>query len=276
MPELPEVESLCRAVAPIIEQKTLQQAEFFRSDLRFPIPVESFQAALSGQQIQRVWRRSKYMIWDTESGHALIHLGMTGNVLYYPTAEPQHPHTHAVFTFSSEQETIWLHYIDPRRFGWISYFPLGSLQDWQGFQSLGPEPLDAADLADYLWQKSRKKTAPIKNFLMDARILVGVGNIYANESLFKAGIRPNRPSGRVSQREFVKLTEAIKQTLREAIAAGGTSFRDFKNANGKTGYFALALAVYGREGEKCLQCESPILHSRLAGRATFYCAKCQR
>ncbi len=276
VPELPEVESLCRAVAPMIEASRLSQVDFFRSDLRFPIPVTSFKSQLTGQRIKRVWRRSKYMIWDTSKGQALIHLGMTGNILCLPEAKPQRPHTHAIFQFDLPKERVFLHYVDPRRFGWISYFPTGELAQWKGFAGLGPEPLDHPNLAEYLWQRSRKKTVPVKNLVMDARILVGVGNIYASESLFQAGIRPSRPSGRVSRREYALLSKSIQHTLQRAIAAGGTSFRDFRNANGQAGYFAISLSVYGREGEKCPKCGSPIRCSRLAGRSTFYCSRCQK
>lgn len=217
------------------------------------------------------------MLWDTEAGIGVIHLGMTGNVFYRESPEPSLKHTHAVFTLVDQKgsDAGYLHYVDPRRFGWISCCTHEEYPDHAFFNKLGPEPLEEEKLLEHLWQKSRKKTVAIKTFLMNAHIVVGVGNIYANEALFRAGVRPSRPAGRVSRKEMDLICESIKATLQEAITAGGTSFRDFKNADGEPGYFAISLNLYGRGGEPCRVCKSEIKTSRLGNRATYYCPNCQ-
>ena len=278
MPELPEVECLSRAVKQVLEGQTITHAKFYRKDLRGEIPIKDFNRLVVGHPIAKVHRRSKYMLWDTSEGVGVIHLGMTGNVIYRKTPEPEIPHTHAVFTVSDGEGDVtgYLHYVDPRRFGWISCCTHDEYPTHAFFRKLGPEPLSQNDLVDYLWVKSRKKTVAIKNFLMNAEVIVGVGNIYANEALFRAGVRPSRQTGRVTRREMESIVPCIQETLREAIQAGGTSFRDFKNADGEPGYFALKLNVYGRGGEPCPKCNSAIKTSRLGNRATYFCSVCQK
>lgn len=277
MPELPEVECLTRSVRHILEGQILDNATFFRRDLRGEIPVEEFQKGLVGQKIIRVFRRSKYMLIEAKHAFGIFHLGMSGQMILRPDATPAFKHTHAVFRIrrQDQRQPLYLHYIDPRRFGWITCCDPDELADHPFFKLLGPEPLDDIDLVEHLWQKSRNKVVAIKNFLMNAHVIVGVGNIYANEALFRAGIRPERPANRVRKREFTDLVPAIRETLFEAIEAGGTTFRDFRQTDGQPGYFSVSLKVYGRAGEPCLQCGGLIQLTRLGGRATYFCRRCQ-
>lgn len=276
MPELPEVECLTRAVRKELKGGRLVSATFHRRDLRDPIPTREFQKVLVGERIEDVLRRSKYMLFRTAKGFGVFHLGMTGNMILRPTSEPEVPHTHAVFGIESKsRKSGFLHFIDPRRFGRIACFAGSRYEDHAFFANLGPEPLGCRDLGAKLFEVSRGRKQPIKVFLMDARIVVGVGNIYASESLFRAGIHPARAAGSVSAARYEALGVAIQETLRDAIAAGGTTFRDFRSADGNPGYFAVKLAVYDREGAPCPGCQRPVRAMRQGGRSTFYCASCQ-
>ena len=266
MPELPEVECLSQAVKQVLEGRIIKKVKFYRSDLRGPIPKPQFETLLVGKVVTRVHRRSKYMLWDTVGGIGIIHLGMTGNVFFRKFAEPNLGHTHAVFSLVEKDgsDAGYLHYVDPRRFGWISCCPRDEYEEHRFFKKLGPEPLEDEELHVHLWEKSRKRSVVIKSFLMNAQIVVGVGNISANEALFRAGVRPSRPAGRVTKKEMKLIALSIKETLSEAIAAGGTSFRDFKNADGEPGYFAINLNVYGRGGEACRSCSNTIKATRIS------------
>lgn len=276
MPELPEVECLTRAVQGVLEGRAIQEAVFHRGDLRWPIPIEHFQRLLVKTPILSVRRRSKYMLIETKRGYGIFHLGMSGNMLLSDSAESQWKHTHASFRIEDEGRVRFLHFVDPRRFGCILCCSKDEFATHPLLVDLGPEPLDSDNLAEHLWQKSRGKTVAVKNFLMDAHVVVGVGNIYANESLFRAGIRPTRQAAKVKRDEWDHLAVAIREVLKEAIRAGGTSFRDYRHADGEPGYFELALRVYGREKEDCVTCEAAIKHKRISGRATYYCPQCQR
>jgi len=276
MPELPEVECLTRAVRGAIQGGSLVEASFLRGDLREKIPTAAFKRLLVGETIEDVFRRSKYMLIRTKRGHGVFHLGMTGNILVQPSAEPSMAHTHAVFSVRDKKgRTIHLHFVDPRRFGVIDVAEGADYTTHRLFANLGVEPLDHEALGAYLFEQSRRRKAPVKTFLMDARVVVGVGNIYASESLFRAGIKPQRAAGTVTRERFQLLADAIKETLLASIKAGGTTFRDYKNAEGNPGYFAVSLNVYDREGEPCLKCKKAIKGLRQSGRSTFYCARCQ-
>jgi formamidopyrimidine-DNA glycosylase len=281
MPELPEVECLTLAVRSVLEGKTITKAHFHRSDLRWPIPIQDFANLLVGTPVLNVRRRSKYMIVETKKGCGIFHLGMTGNLFLSSSRHSEWKHTHASFQITADghdsDDDFYLHFVDPRRFGCILACETTLIDTHDLLKSLGPEPLDisAEDLSEHLWQRSRGKTLAVKNFLMDARRIVGVGNIYANESLFRAGIRPTRPAQRVKRTEWTRLAIEVQDVLRKAIAAGGTSFRDYKHADGERGQFELHLLVYGREGEPCRSCGSLIKHRKLGERATFYCQHCQ-
>lgn len=276
MPELPEVECLTRAVSKVLKGGHLVDATFFRKDLRDAIPIDQFRDLLLGERIDDVFRRSKYMLFQTQKGFAIFHLGMTGNMILRPEAKPSIPHTHAVFTIEDKTgKPGYLHFIDARRFGRIACIAGKTFADHAFFENLGPEPLVCADLGAHLFKVSRGRKQPVKAFLMDAATVVGVGNIYASESLFRAGINPKRKAGSVSRPRFEALALAVKETLLASIKAGGTTFSDFKNADGNPGYFAVNLAVYGREGDPCHTCKTPIKQLRQSGRSTFYCPFCQ-
>ena len=275
MPELPEVECLTRAVRSVILGKRLQWARFYRADLRWPIPVEEFQERIVGHTVVNVDRRSKYMVITTDSGHAIIHLGMSGNILLSDKGEPEWKHTHATWAVETSEGMRYLHFVDPRRFGSVLCCAVDQLSEHKLMRDLGPEPLLSNDLAEHLWAKSRNRTAPIKTFLMDAHNVVGVGNIYANEALFRARIKPTRKAGSVKRGEWDLLASAVCEVLSAAIQAGGTSFRDYRHVDGGSGYFEVALQVYGREGEPCSLCGGAIALKKIAGRATYFCKTCQ-
>jgi formamidopyrimidine-DNA glycosylase len=276
MPELPEVECLTRAVRRVLKGGRLVEASFFRKDLRDPIPIDVFNELLVGQRIDDVFRRSKYMLFRTEKGYAIFHLGMTGNMLLSESAEPKIAHTHAVFRIEKKGgREGFLHFVDPRRFGRIACIEGATFAEHAFFADLGPEPLETKQLGAHLYAASRGKKQPIKPFLMDAHTVVGVGNIYASEALFRAGISPKRSAKSVTLARYERLAAAVKDTLKASIAAGGTTFRDFKNAGGDPGYYKVKLAVYDRAGEPCTSCGNKVRQIRQAGRSTFFCPVCQ-
>lgn len=280
MPELPEIECLTRAVSANLAGDTFVCIEFFRDDLRGLIPKESLRRVLCGQVLLNVVRRSKYLIMETSNGCGLFHMGMTGNLLLRSSAKPELAHTHAIFTFSSggkgKKNGKYLHFVDPRRFGRLDVSENARLEDHPLLKNLGPEPLILETLGAHLFEASRSSSRPIKNFIMDQAVVVGVGNIYASEALFRARLNPFKAAGRVPLNGYNRLALHIKQTLTEAIAAGGTTLRDFKDTAGEPGYFAISLSVYGKSGKSCLNCGQEILQKRQAGRSTFYCPNCQK
>lgn len=276
MPELPEVECLTRAVRSVLEGRSLSRATFHRADLRWPIPIADFTHRLVGVPIRSVSRRSKYLLLESERGYGIFHLGMSGNILLSEEEQSPWKHTHASLQLNHESGTRFLHFVDPRRFGCILTCSPEEFSLHPLLKNLGPEPLDCLDLPLHLATRAEGKSVPVKNFLMDARQVVGVGNIYANEALFRAGVRPDRKASRVSEASWKSLALAIQAVLSEAIEAGGTSFRDYKHVDGEPGYFELALRVYGRAGEACVVCGSKIKLTKLGGRATYFCTRCQR
>ncbi len=275
MPELPEVECLTRALREVGEGHRLVCARFYREDLRWPIPIPEFHERMVGQVIQQVSRRSKYLLLTTELGHAIVHLGMSGNILLSAEGEPERKHTHFTWGVETESGIKYLHFVDPRRFGCLLCCAPDELWSHKLIKDLGPEPLLSQDLAEHLWKKSRNKTVAVKNFLMDAHVVVGVGNIYANEALFRAKVHPLREAGTLKRKEWDVVAVAIQEVLEAAIKAGGTSFRDYRHVDGGSGYFEVALRVYGRDREPCEICGGMIAQERLGGRATYYCDACQ-
>ena len=272
MPELPEVECLTRAVRQAIVGKSVEKIDFKRKSLRDAIPTKTLQKSLCGKKILEVSRRSKYMLWDTGKDLGIFHLGMTGNLRLLPEAKPQFPHTHVIFHLNSD---VFLHYIDPRRFGRISCCAKDAYDTHKFFQHLGPEPLEHKNLGKYLFLESRGKKRPVKTFLMDAAVVVGVGNIYANEALFRTRLHPETLALSLDESQYRQLAQNVKKTLREAIKAGGTTLRDFHSADGKPGYFAHSHNVYNRKDQPCKTCSSPIEQLRQSGRSTFLCPRCQ-
>jgi formamidopyrimidine-DNA glycosylase len=279
MPELPEVECLARAVREETQGFRFTGVNFLRPDLREPMPFDAIRSALVGANLRSVWRRSKYLLIETDRGTAILHLGMSGQLLSMDSPDPVKPHTHVIFELRGGGKPKYLHFVDPRRFGRLTAVPAGtdlSAHPW--LSELGPEPLEitADALADHLWRKSRGRKAAVKPFIMDGAVVVGVGNIYASESLYLAGIRPGRAAGRVTRQEYRILAQAIQTVLGAAIEAGGTSFRDYLHSDGSEGSYALQLNVYGRSGEACRKCLSPVRETRHLNRATYFCGTCQK
>ncbi|RFA30065.1 DNA-formamidopyrimidine glycosylase [Alkalilimnicola ehrlichii] len=271
MPELPEVETTLRGIAPYVEGHRVSQVMVRERRLRWPIPFE-LAVTLCGETVTRLRRRGKYLLFDTRAGTMLMHLGMSGSLRILREPEPPKRHEHVDIVFD---DGACLRFTDPRRFGSMHWVD-GDPQAHPLLAHLGPEPLSDEFTGTYLYRRSRNRRSPIKTFLMDSEVVVGVGNIYANEALFQAGIRPTRPAGKVGLVRYQRLAEAVKEVLAAAIQAGGTTLRDFTSGEGKPGYFKQELAVYGRAGEACLRCEGTVEVARLGQRATYYCPDCQR
>lgn len=270
MPELPEVETTRCGITPHLRGQTIEQVIIRQRKLRWPIP-HRLNKDLPGQKIQDVKRRGKYLLLYTSKGTVIIHLGMSGSLRVVNKDLAPDKHDHVDFIFNHHQA---LRFHDPRRFGTI----LWTVRDPQLhtlLKSLGPEPLNDTFNVDYLFNRSRNRKTTIKSFIMDSKIVVGVGNIYANEALFRAGIRPSVRAGKISKGRYEHLVTAIKDVLQEAIAQGGTTLRDFTNEKGKPGYFKQRLLVYGREGEACTVCQSTIKQVKQNQRASYYCPHCQ-
>lgn len=271
MPELPEVETTRRGIAPHILDQEVTNVSVRERKLRWPVPAR-LPSLLRGQCIRAVNRRGKYLLIETGAGTLMIHLGMSGSLRIVTAAQALRKHDHVDIGFANGNV---LRFHDPRKFGsihWITGDPAGHPL----LCELGPEPLEDAFNSDYLFALSRKRRAPVKTFIMDSHVVVGVGNIYANEALFRAGIRPAREAGKISAQKYVLLVAAIKDILAQAIAVGGTTLRDFLGSHGEPGYFRQSLAVYGRRDEPCIICASPLKEIRLGQRSTVYCGRCQR
>jgi len=271
MPELPEVETVCRGIAPHISGKTIQELILRTSKLRLPLDPQLCRT-LPGQTLRNVSRRAKYLLLDTNQGGLLIHLGMSGVLRILPagTTENKHDHVDLIFT-----DGTCLRFTDPRRFG-VFIYSADNLLCHPLLEKLGPEPLDDSFQWEGLYALSRGKSQPIKTFIMDQKVVVGVGNIYANEALFRAGIHPLRAAGRIGRNRYQRLVSAIKEVLTAAISAGGTTINDFSDSDGRPGYFRQELQVYGRGSASCRRCGGTIRSCRVGQRSTFYCAFCQR
>ncbi|MEO8809882.1 MAG: bifunctional DNA-formamidopyrimidine glycosylase/DNA-(apurinic or apyrimidinic site) lyase [Rhodanobacter sp.] len=274
MPELPEVETTRRGIAPYLIGRRVTGVILRRPDLRWPIPAE-LSELLPGQRIDAVERRAKYLLLHTAIGSALLHLGMSGVLRVLPPDTPVGKHDHVDFTLEPApgNSPRILRFTDPRRFGCLLWQPPGETH--QLLANLGPEPLTDAFDGDRLWRRSRGRSAAVKLFLMDNAIVVGVGNIYASEALFAAGIDPRRAAGAVSRARYRRLALEVKRILAWAIERGGTTLRDFLNPEGAPGYFFRELYVYGRAGEPCRVCSSAIRQVVLGQRSTFWCPRCQ-
>jgi formamidopyrimidine-DNA glycosylase len=270
MPELPEVETTRRGLAPHLMGRRVLAATLRRPDLRWPIP-DAIGSELPGQRIANVTRRAKYLLLEAETGSALLHLGMSGSLRVLPIGTPPGSHDHVDLALDSGN---LLRFTDPRRFGCLLWQPAGSLHPL--LAGLGPEPLSPAFDGAHLWRVSRGRRAPVKTFLMDQAVVVGVGNIYAAEALFAAGIAPRTPAGRVSLRRYDALCSAVQGILAQAIERGGTTLRDFLDPDGAPGYFEQELLVYGRAGARCKVCKSPLRHAMIGQRASVWCPRCQR
>ena len=276
MPELPEVETVRSGLAPRLVGRRLDSVTFRREDLRWPIPCDAI-AGLAGSDVEEVSRRSKYVLVrfsGPSRPHLLIHLGMSGR-LFLDEDVREDPewrlHEHWRMGFGDRV----LRYVDPRRFGALDLCDEADLGEHPLLAHLGPEPFADAFSAEYLFERSRGRKVATKVFLMDAKIVVGVGNIYASEACFHAGVRPSRPAGRLRRTDCERLAESIRGVLAAAIAAGGTTLRDYVGVTEDTGYFQRELRVYGRADEPCGVCGTPIRSAVLGQRSTFHCPTCQ-
>ena len=270
MPELPEVETTRRGIAPHVEGRVVTKVVLRRPDLRWPIPA-AIGTELPGARIDAVDRRAKYLLLRTAAGAAIVHLGMSGMLRVLPHGTPVATHDHVDLELDSG---LLLRLTDPRRFGCLLWQPLGHTHDL--LRNLGPEPLSPEFDGGYLYARARGRSVAVKVMLMDQATVVGVGNIYASEALYSAGIRPDRAAGAVSRGRYDRLAVEAKRILLHSITRGGTTLRDFLAPDGAPGYFEQELKVYGREGEPCRACGSPVKAIRLGQRSTFFCALCQR
>lgn len=283
MPELPEVETVRRGLSPVMEGARIARALVNRPDLRWPFPTD-MAARLTGARVERLRRRSKYILADLDSGESLlIHLGMSGRMLIsgdplgvfvheHPVAEK---HDHVVFDMDNGARIT---FNDPRRFGAMDMMPTATAELHPLLAKIGPEPLGNQFSEDHLIEAFRGRNLPVKSALLDQRIVAGLGNIYVCEALFRARISPIRKAGRVAEKRVASLVPIIRDVLSEAIEAGGSSLRDFRQADGELGYFQHSFDVYGREGLKCRAegCEAPVRRIVQSGRSSFFCGQCQR
>ena len=283
MPELPEVETVLRGLAPVLEGRSILKATVNRPDLRWPFP-ENMACRISGQKISKLWRRSKYILADLSSGESLlVHLGMSGRILI--SGDPlgkfvhDHPaaqkHDHVIFDIDNGARIT---FNDPRRFGAMDLLRTDSAEHHPLLRDIGPEPLSNAFNETYLIERLKKKNSAIKSVLLDQKIVAGLGNIYVCEALYRAGISPKRLAGKTAEKRLAALVPIIRQVLDEAINAGGSSLRDFRQADGELGYFQHTFKVYGREGLPCLTdgCDHEVERIVQSGRSSFYCRNCQK
>jgi formamidopyrimidine-DNA glycosylase len=271
MPELPEVEIIRRGIAPHLIGRSVARVVIREPRLRWPISTW-LADELPGQTIERVERRGKYLLMCTAGGVVIVHLGMSGSLRMLLVATPPQKHDHFDLVL---RDGACLRLRDPRRFSvvlWTRDPPLKHPL----LEVLGPEPFHNAFNASYLYQRSRGRKLAVKNFIMDCRTVVGIGNIYASEALFAAGIHPARKAGRISMGRYDKLVRAIREVLEAGIRQGGTTLRDFVNSDGKPGYFRQQLAIYGRTGLDCFSCGGTIRNLRIGQRSSYFCPVCQR
>jgi formamidopyrimidine-DNA glycosylase len=271
MPELPEVETICRGIAPHIIGQTIKQVLVRQPRLRWMVS-KTLAEDLTGLTIKSVTRRAKYLLLATDQGTLLVHLGMSGRLRIMTSEQEAGKHDHVDIIFT---DNTVLRYNDPRRFGAVLW-TVDAVTEHKLLKDLGVEPLDDACNGELLFQLSRKRKVPIKSFIMNSHIVVGVGNIYANEALFMAGLLPTRHAGTIALDDYQRLVDCIRVVLRHAIEQGGTTLKDFVNESGQAGYFQQQLRVYGRAGLPCVDCQQALQEIRLANRTTVFCCACQK
>ena len=271
MPELPEVETTRRGILPYLVDRRIRALEVREPRLRWPVEA-GLPERLAGRRILAVDRRGKYLLIRLENGTLIVHLGMSGSLrVVPPESAPPRRHDHVELVL---EDGTRVRYHDPRRFGaWL--WSSGAPEMHPLLRELGPEPLAGPFDGAYLYRASRGRRTTVKSFIMDSRVVVGVGNIYANEALFAAGVHPLRQAGRIACARYERLADAVREVLLSAIRQGGTTLRDYVDGNGTPGYFSLRLQVYGHGGEPCPRCGAPIRVARSAQRSTFYCLCCQ-
>lgn len=274
MPELPEVETLVRGVKSDLVGKAFSKVVFLREDIREPIPIKRLKEILEHHKITSVTRRGKYLLLKTSKGYLGVHLGMSGKFVRNKAKDVVVKHTHAIFEIN---ESMQYRFIDARRFGRLFNIEIGEEATHPFLEKLGLEPLENASvLGKHLYDSSRKRTQEVKVFLMDSHVVVGVGNIYASETLWRAKINPHRKANELSPAQYEKIAKQVIEVLTEAILAGGTTFRDYRNNDDKLGSFQMNLAVYGREAKPCARCGQNIVKTVQAARSTYHCKICQK
>lgn len=277
MPELPEVEVTRRGVAPHIEGRTVRGVVLRRAGLRWPFPA-GLDATLAGRKVTATGRRGKYLLLTFDNGTLIIHLGMSGHLRVLPQGIPPQKHDHFDLVVDTGRDEQVLRLSDPRRFGAVLWHPSedGALEQHLLLRGLGVEPLEGGFTAELLHRMTRTRSSAIKQVLLAGDIVVGVGNIYCSESLFRAGINPKTPAKRIGLARYAKLAQAIRDVLAEAIVQGGSTLRDFISVNGQSGYFQQSYFVYDRTGLPCRVCGTPIRQIKQGQRSTFYCVQCQK
>jgi formamidopyrimidine-DNA glycosylase len=277
MPELPEVEVTRLGIAPHLEGRRVSSVKIIDGRLRWPVP-SNLNALLSGQKVVEIERRGKYLLVELDTGHLLLHLGMTGTLRVLPGSDPLKPHDRLTFEFG--KLSLRLH--DPRKFGAVLWHPKskGPIENHKLLQKLGVEPFSqefAGELgADVLYQHSRKRSVAVKQFLLAGQAVVGVGNIYCSESLFEAGIHPTKAAGKLTRPQCSRLATAVRLILKKAIAAGGSSLKDFVNSDGDPGHFMVQTKVYDRKDQPCKVCKTLIKQIVQGQRSTYFCPQCQK
>jgi len=281
MPELPEVETVRRGLAPAMEGKRILRVETRRKDLRFPFP-ERFNQRLEGAKLTRLGRRAKYLVGELSNGEALImHLGMTGRFTvsgkkkgeFHHAAGEDEKHDHVVFEMAGGARVV---FNDARRFGFMDLCPLEDIDNYAPFSGMGPEPISNEFSGAYLKEAFAGKKTPVKSALLDQNVVAGLGNIYVCEALFRSGISPKKLAGAIKQDKLEVLAVEVRKVIEEAIIAGGSTISDFATTSGELGYFQHRFQVYDREGEDCVACAKPVKRLVQSGRSTFYCPTCQR
>lgn len=277
MPELPEVEVLRRSLEPHLVGERIARVEVRTSALREPVDRRRLSRDAAGRRVEGLRRRAKYLLIDLEGGRTVVlHLGMSGRITLAASAAPAEPHEHLAFHLGSGRK---LRFRDPRRFGLAFSLATGRLDLDRHFAHLGVEPVGPGSetfSGSRLRAAAAGRRGPVKAFLMDAGVVVGVGNIYASEALFRSGVHPLRSVARIAAARWERLAGAVRAVLEAAIDEGGTTLNDFSDGDGNPGYFQVSLSVYGREGEPCSRCGAAVRRAVLAGRSTFYCPRCQR
>lgn len=271
MPELPEIETICRGISQALIQQQIKTVIIRNYKLRWPI-AKDLETTLIGQQIHQIKRRGKYILVTTQTGTLIIHLGMSGNLQIKPAKHAPAKHEHATIIFTNG---LALCYNDPRRFGAIVWTKDKPSQHVL-LKNLGPEPLERNFNAEYLFNRAKRCQTTIKQFIMDNKIVVGVGNIYANEALFAAKINPWQKANTITLKRYKLLGKKIREILRYAIESGGTTIKDYSDSKGKKGSFQYQLKVYGKQTHNCLNCKTKLQLSRIGQRATVFCPHCQQ
>ncbi|WP_068674626.1 DNA-formamidopyrimidine glycosylase [Oceanobacillus sp. Castelsardo] len=274
MPELPEVETIRKTLIPLVTDKTIDKIEvYWPKIVKVPDDVENFKLLLEGQTIQRMGRRGKFLLFYFDDVVLISHLRMEGKYRVVPSTEQKEKHTHVIFKFTNGED---LRYNDVRKFGTMHVYPIGQEFESEPLKKLGPEPFDENFTLDYLYEKLKKTVRPIKAALLDQTVVTGLGNIYVDETLFRAQIHPSKKANQLTKKEVERIHDESILTLSDAVEQGGTTIRSYVNGQGEMGMFQQELFVYGQENKECKRCGKLIYKTKVAGRGTHICPDCQK